>query len=319
LSAPLTSEDLSGTVLQSRFRLTQRVGAGGMGAVYLADDSETGKQVAVKVLGEKHLLQTDVQTRFVREAKLLARVSSPYVVKIYQAGVHDGRPYLAMELLEGEDLGQRLRRSGTLPVPETLQIMTRVLKALQVTHAAGIVHRDLKPDNIFLTRDGGVKVLDFGLSKAAPTPGTTVQLGVTGTGRVVGTPLYLAPEQARGLPTDGRSDIYSLGALVYECLCGRPPHLGKNNEQVLLAHCTKDAKPLATLDPRISLEVSDLVGRALRRDPAERYADAGRFLAEVRRVRDAGRSPWRRHLPMALLAVSCLAVGAIMTFLLLRR
>jgi eukaryotic-like serine/threonine-protein kinase len=317
LKATLTSEDLSGVVLQGRFRLTQRVGAGGMGSVYLAEDSEGGRQVAVKVLGEQHLLQADVQTRFAREAKLLARISSPYVVTIYHAGVHDDRPYLAMELLEGEDLGQRLRRYGTLPVAETLQIMTRVLKALQATHAAGIVHRDLKPDNIFLTKEGGVKVLDFGLSKAGPAPGTTVQLGVTGTGRVVGTPLYLAPEQARGLPTDGRSDIYSLGALAYECLCGRPPHVGKNNEQVLLAHCTKDAKPLTTIDPRIPVEVSELIARALRRDPAERYADTESFLTALRRVRDAG-SQWKQVLRLSLLAVSCLAIGAIVTLLLLR-
>lgn len=329
MKASLVSEDLSGTLLSDRFHLTRKLGAGGMGSVYLARDRVSGGDVAVKVLGARFVSLPDVVTRFVREGKVLAQLESKHIVRVLHTDVHAGRPYLVMDLLRGEDLGERLRKQGKLPLGETLRILSAVLKALHSSHARGIVHRDLKPDNIFLEQRGGIKVLDFGLSKVLPMENTTLHLGLTGGGRVVGTPLYLSPEQARAQhDIDGRADLYALGAVAYECLTGRPPHVGNTNEQVLLAHCMEDARSVHELNAEVPLAVSHLVEKALRRDREARFATAEAFLTALRQVRSTLIA--ERILPkppkmaagkrtLALMAVSgllCgLLVGALVAFL----
>jgi eukaryotic-like serine/threonine-protein kinase len=314
-------------LIGGRFRLLRCLGIGGMGSVYAATDSTTGQVVAVKLVKERYLRDAKVMTRFAREAKTLARLSSTYIVKVVDAGSGSEGPYLAMELLEGCDLGDTLRQQGKLSVPETQRILAQVLAGLRDAHAAGIVHRDLKPDNVFMGLDGSIKLVDFGISKSdAPTDGT-IPLSLTGRGNVIGTPNYIAPEQARALADiDGRADLYSAGAIAFECLTGRPPHTGTTYEQVLLAHCMKDAVRVTALVPEIPTELADVVERALKRERAERFQSAGQFLRalavfdktlEVPQSRKLNSRPKHRLALAALLAllVGILATGALLWLL----
>jgi len=199
-----------------------------------------------------------IAARFAREARAVSALSCPHIVTVMDAGSEGARPYLVMELLDGEDLGQRLRRDGYLPVDQALHVVAQVLVALGSAHEAGVVHRDLKPDNIFLSNKDGdplfTKLLDFGMSKLTPREGQTLALALTKKGMAVGTPYYMAPEQARALEdVDGRADLWAMGAILFECLTGRPPFVGPSQEQVLIAICTTDAPDVRSLD--------DYVGR----------------------------------------------------------
>ncbi len=192
-----------------------------------------------------------------------------------------------MELLRGEDLGTRLRRDSRVPQRDALHIAAQVLKGLAAAHAAGIVHRDLKPDNVFLVEQAGsagfAKIVDFGMSKIGKLPGGTAPLALTRRGVILGTPLYMAPEQARGLPdVDGRADLFSLGAILFECLTGRPPHVGESYEQILLARCMQDAPDVRMYAPEVPPAVAAFVGRALARERAERFASAAEMLGALR-------------------------------------
>jgi serine/threonine-protein kinase len=200
-----------------------------------------------------------------------------------------------MELLEGEDLGARLHREPRMKTEVALHVAAQVLVALGTAHEAGVVHRDLKPDNVFLTkRDGDAaftKLLDFGMSKLTPREGQTLALALTKKGMAVGTPFYMAPEQARALDdVDGRADLWSVGAILFECLAGRPPFIGPVQEQVLIAICTTDAPDVRALQPSVPSKVAKLIARALARDRAQRFLSAWEMLGAIAEVApDEGR------------------------------
>lgn len=279
-------EALIGRTVAGRYAIRGLLGAGGMGAVYEAEHLDLGRPVAVKFVDPEFATDEQVVARFAREARVMSRLDSAHVVTIFDTGSEGGRPFLVMELLRGEDLGNRLRRKRTVPREEAMHIAAQVLKGLSRAHAAGVVHRDLKPDNVFLVEKDGdpsfAKIVDFGVSKIdRPRQGTT-PLALTGRGTVIGTPFYMAPEQAQAASdVDGRADLYSVGAILFECLTGRPPHTGESYEQVILSICMRDAPDLRAVDPSIPEDVAAFVAKALARNKDARFRNAEQMLAAL--------------------------------------
>ncbi len=265
-----------------KYRIDDRIGRGGMGAVYRATNTQIGKRVALKFLDREATRDSDAVTRFQREAEAASAVESAHIVQIFDSGrSEDGRPYLVMELLSGEDLRARMRREGRLDLPVVVHVAGQVLRALHRAHQAGIVHRDLKPDNVFLCRRDDdpmfVKIVDFGISKVSRSDATLDTL--TRRGTVLGTAFYMSPEQAQAYPDiDGRTDLFSLGAIMFEALTGRPPHIGTAYEAVLIDICTKDAPDVRTLAPDVPEAVALVIAKALARDRDVRFTSAREFL-----------------------------------------
>jgi serine/threonine-protein kinase len=279
--------ELIGTTLGNKYKLERLLGAGGMGGVYAARPIAGGGEVAIKVLSVADPASRErIAARFAREARAVSALSCANIVTVLDAGSEGSRPYLVMELLEGEDLGQRLRRDGSMPIDQALHVVAQVLVALGSAHEAGVVHRDLKPDNIFLSKKEGdelfTKLLDFGMSKLTPREGQTLALALTKKGMAVGTPYYMAPEQARALDdVDGRSDLWAMGAILFECLTGRPPFVGTTQEQTLISICTTDAPDVRALRPEVPSPVAKLIARALKRDRAQRFVSAWEMLSVI--------------------------------------
>jgi eukaryotic-like serine/threonine-protein kinase len=276
-----------------KYDVLREIGSGGMGRVYEGIHREIGKRVALKFV-DPELLGTDAIERFSREAQAASSVESAHIVQVFDVGsTDDGHPFLVMELLRGEDLGQRIRRDGRLELDDALDIGAQILRGLARAHEAGIVHRDLKPENVFLVeRDDHpafVKILDFGVSKiraGARAAGGSGARGISATitreGVVVGTPLYMSPEQAQGLPgVDARSDLFSVGAILYECLTGRPPHSGGSYEQVIVAICSRDADDARLHNPLVTEPIARVLQRALAREVDERHQSANELLDEL--------------------------------------
>jgi eukaryotic-like serine/threonine-protein kinase len=266
-----------------KYRVVKLIGRGGMGSVYEALNTRIQKRVALKFIESRLAKNVEVVARFHREALAASAIDSPHIVQIFDSGVTgDGTPYIVMELLPGQDLGRHLRAIGRLELGAALHVVAQILKALGRAHAAGIVHRDLKPDNVFLVEREGdasaVKLLDFGVSKIASREGVPLET-LTQQGTVVGTPHYMSPEQAQAMPdVDRRTDIYSVGAILYECLAGRPPHVGRSYEQVIVHICTRDVEDVRTAAPEVPEAVSAVIARSLARDREQRYASAAEFL-----------------------------------------
>lgn len=269
-------------VLANRYALEGRLGRGGMGEVWRAKRLDDGLEVAVKLLREDLARDESAKKRFVREARTAAAVTHPNVVALYDVHESDETPFLVMELLHGETLGERLRRKGALGVAETAAVLLPVFDAVEAAHAAGVVHRDLKPDNVYLARDGAervsVRVLDFGIAKqveklATPmgeTLGATTQ-SVATTGAMLGTPYYMAPEQALGeRDVDARADLWSLGVMLYECLAGKRPTEAATLGGVLKILVTGAIEPLGSAVPELDPELADEVMDLLRADRDER-------------------------------------------------
>ena len=282
-------EALVGKTIAGRYILRGLLGHGGMGAVYEAEHVGLGKRAAIKFVDPEFATDQKVVARFAREARAMSAVESAHIVTVFDAGTEDGRPYLVMELLRGEDLGQRLRRLTRIPLGEAMHVIAQVLKGLARAHAAGIVHRDLKPDNVFLVKHDTdplfAKIVDFGISKIERPRDTTSPLALTGRGTVLGTPFYMSPEQAQASPdVDRRTDLYSVGAILFECLTGRPPHTGESYEQVILSICMRDAPEVWTIEPSVPAPVSAFVARALARDRNKRFATAEAMLAALHEV-----------------------------------
>ncbi len=270
----------------SHYRITSALGAGGMGEVYRATDTNLQRDVAIKVLPPEVAQDPERLGRFKREAHLLAALNHPNIAAIYGLEECDGKPFLALELVEGEDLKQRLSR-GAIPVDEALEITKQIAEALEEAHNKGIVHRDLKPANVKLTPEGKVKVLDFGLAKAWAGDGSGANSGSsalsqsptlahTGTiaGVILGTAAYMSPEQARGRPVDKRSDVWSFGVLLWEMLTGQSLFAGETVTDVIAQVMTREPD-LAALPSKTPLAVRRLLSRCLRRDPRQRLPDMG--------------------------------------------
>jgi eukaryotic-like serine/threonine-protein kinase len=277
LSEPETDK-LLGSTVAGKYRVERLIGRGGMGAVYEATNTSIAKRVALKFLDKEASRDRDAVARFQREAESASAVESAHIVQIFDSGMaEDERPFLVMELLQGEDLRAVLRRDGKLPLPDSIHVAGQVARALSRAHAAGIVHRDLKPDNVFLCRRDDdamfVKIVDFGISKVTRREATADTL--TRRGTVLGTAFYMSPEQAQAFrDVDGRTDLYSLGSILFEMLTGRPPHTGTVYEAVLIDICTKNAPDIRDLEPDVPDAVAEVIQKALARDRAERYQDA---------------------------------------------
>jgi eukaryotic-like serine/threonine-protein kinase len=260
---------------RGRYRLVRRIATGGMGEVWQADDTVLGRRVALKVLVEELAADDRATRRFVREARATARLAHPNVARVYDFGRDGGAPFLVMELLEGETLAARLA-SGPLPPAEAVRVAAAVADALDAAHRRGIVHRDVKPSNVMLTRDGEVKVLDFGIAAAADETHST-----TGSG-LYATVAYVSPERVAGEPTTPASDVYSLGAVLYELLCGRPPFSGPSPALVARAHLHDQPVPVRQLAPWVPARLAEACEAALAKDPARRPSSAASLAIRLR-------------------------------------
>jgi non-specific serine/threonine protein kinase len=283
-SDPLPAEGHPTTI--GKYSVTRELGRGGMGIVYAARDESLDRLVAIKVIstpaGTPAASGTtpddDSRKRFLREARAAASVNHPNIAQIYEIGEHRGEPFLAMELLEGEPLSDRLA-DGPLTVNETIPIGLGILAALSALHARNVIHRDLKPSNVFLTRHG-VKLLDFGLAR--PINAGTQVANLTQSGMLVGTPRYIAPEQVTGEAVDGRTDIFATGVILFEMLAGRPAFIGNNLVEIL--HATLHEQPPALTGSPAVAALDRVIRRALAKRPAERPQTADAMAEELRRV-----------------------------------
>ena len=280
---------MEGRVLAEKYEITRLLGQGGMGAVYEARN-HLGKRFAVKLLLKQELM-SDPQLiqRFFREAKASAAIESEHIVEVYDTGVDPGTrcPFIIMELLKGEDLEHTIARVGALNPMAAARVISQAAEGLGHAHAAGIVHRDIKPANIFMTMRGPgdlvVKILDFGIAKQAVEQLSNADAGLTKTGSMLGTPLYMSPEQARGLRTiDARTDIWSLGMCLYEALSGRTPWGNVDTlGDLILSICARDVMPLQEAAPWVPPELCAVVHRALARDVGQRTGSAQQLIEQL--------------------------------------
>jgi len=259
------------------YEILSPLGSGGMGEVYRGRDSRLGRDVALKVIPGETSHDSERIRRFEQEARAAGTLSHPNVCAVYDLGSHDGSPFVVMELLEGETL-RRLLQGGGIPLRKALGYLAQAAEGLAAAHAKGIVHRDLKPENLFVTRNGRVKVLDFGLAKltdvgapaAGPTAETTPAGTLTSPGAILGTTAYLSPEQIRGEPADARADVFALGVVLFEILAGRRPFEGRTSADIMSAILSEEAAPLATVRPDAPPQLAWLVRRCLAKDPDRR-------------------------------------------------
>jgi eukaryotic-like serine/threonine-protein kinase len=272
-----TSDTLIDRLFDGRYRITRKLGAGGMANVYLAEDQELGRRVAIKILNERHANDEQFVERFRREAKNAAGLSHPNVVSIYDRGEAEGTYYIAMEYVEGRTLKDLIRRRGPSPVPIAIDYTRQILQALRFAHRAGIVHRDIKPHNVIVDSDGRVKVADFGIARAGASQ-------MTEAGSIIGTAQYLSPEQARGAPVDQTSDLYSVGIVLYELLTGTVPFGGDTPVEIAMKHLSQAPAPPSSHRPDVPHDLDLIVLRALAKDPSERYRSAEEMDADLDRV-----------------------------------
>jgi serine/threonine protein kinase/tetratricopeptide (TPR) repeat protein len=279
---------LTGGHLLDRYRIVSRIGAGGMGEVYLADDLRLRRKVAIKVLPGSVAGDPDRLLRFEREAYAASALNHPNIVTIYEFGKADERHYLASEYVVGETLRRRLDRSRP-SLREAIDVALQVAAALRAAHEAGIVHRDIKPENLMVREDGYVKVLDFGLAKVveggpAGEEAATLAHHRTGEGTILGTVAYMSPEQARGSHLDGSTDLWSLGCVLYEMLTGGSPFAGRTTTDVLANIIHREPAPLRSLAPAAPAALERVVSRTLSKERASRHGSAGELIAELRDV-----------------------------------
>ncbi len=266
----------------------RELGVGGMGTVYLARHEQTGRSVAVKVLSPALSRERGFVERFRREIEALKRLKSEHIVELYESGQEGELHYYVMEYVEGETLSQRLRRERRLPWKQVVEIALQICSALKAAHNAGVVHRDLKPSNIILTPDGRVKLTDFGIAQIFAASKLTV------TGSIVGTPEFMSPEQAEGRRATKRSDLYSLGVLMYTMLTGRPPFVGRTTLDVIRKHRFGRFDRISAVVPDVPRRLEQIVDQLLEKDPDKRFPDAYvvslRLREVLRREDESGRS-----------------------------
>jgi serine/threonine-protein kinase len=270
---------LTGRMLDGRYHVRARIAHGGMATVYLATDTRLDREVALKVMHADLVRDADFVGRFIGEAKSVAKLSHPNIVGVYDQGADGQYLYLVMEYVPGRTLRELLRERGWLPWQEALSVLDPVLAGLAAAHRAGIVHRDVKPENVLITADGRVKVVDFGLARASAA------VGNTRAGMIIGSVSYIAPEQVTGAPTDARTDVYAAAIMLFEMLTGRVPFSGESPLAVAYAHVNSDVPAVSTLAGGIPPGVDQLVGSATSRDPQLRPPDASVFLRVTRALR----------------------------------
>ncbi|HEY3612413.1 MAG TPA: Stk1 family PASTA domain-containing Ser/Thr kinase [Gaiellales bacterium] len=275
----MTGDDTErGQPFDGRYRVLGRLGVGGMATVYLAEDSSLGRKVALKVMAERYAEDGEFVERFRREAQAAARLNHPNIIAVYDRGEANGRPYIAMEYLQGRTLKQVIQKDGPLPAERAIAIAMQVLAGLRYAHEHGVVHRDVKPHNVLVGDDGRIKVTDFGIAHAGDPQMTEV-------GSIVGTAQYLSPEQARGRTVGPQTDIYSLGVVLYEMLAGRVPYEGDSSVAIAMQHVSDEAPPLRSLAPLVPESLAMVVAHAMLKEPTQRYGSADEFAADLDRVR----------------------------------
>jgi serine/threonine-protein kinase len=271
------SDSLIDTLFDGRYRIQRKLGAGGMADVYLAEDQELGRRVAIKILNGRHANDDQFIERFRREAKNAAALNHPNIVSIYDRGEAEDTYYIAMEFLDGRTLKELVVGRGAAPINVAIEYARQILSALRFAHRHGIVHRDIKPHNVLVDGEGRVKVTDFGIARAGTSQ-------MTETGSIVGTAQYLSPEQARGGEVDPRSDLYSLGIVLYELLTGKTPFDGETPVEIAMKHLSNTPQPPSKLRPDIPPELDMVVMRALAKNPDDRYQSADEMEADLERV-----------------------------------
>ena len=264
-----------GETIAGRYEVEEVVGHGGMSSVYKARDTLLERHVALKILHEQYSNDEDFVERFKREARSVAQLQHPNIVTVIDRGEEDGRQYIVFEYIDGENLKERVVRNGRLDVREALEIAVEVARGLAFAHEQGLVHRDVKPQNILLNGDGRAKVTDFGIARTVDVD------GMTQTGTVLGTSNYIAPEQASGQRVDVQSDVYALGAVLYELLAGDVPFPGESFVVVAMKHMHEPAPSLLDVRRDVPLRVAAAVDRALEKDPAQRFPTMDAFAAEL--------------------------------------
>ena len=271
------SDTLIGTVFDGRYRIVRKLGTGGMADVYLAEDQELGRRVAIKILNDRHAADDQFVERFRREAKNAAGLSHPNIVSVYDRGTAEGTYYIAMEYLDGRSLKELIVSRGPAPVKTAVEYARQILAAVGFAHRHGIVHRDIKPHNVLVGAEGRLKVTDFGIARSGASQMTEV-------GSIIGTAQYLSPEQARGSPVDQTSDLYSVGVVLYELLTGQVPFTGDTPLEIAMKHLSEVPKPPSELRPEVPHDLDLVVLRALAKDPADRYQTAEDMDADLERV-----------------------------------
>ncbi len=287
----VVQDSLIGKEIAGQFRVVERIGVGGMGAVYRAEQPEMNRSVAIKILHAKYLSRPDLVARFRREARAMSQLSHPNTARVFLYGqLEDGTCYFVMEYLRGKNLARTIREQGPMEPQRAIDIMVQVCGALEEAHRAGIIHRDLKPENVFLTNQGGIedfpKVLDFGLAKVTEQQMRPGSLVLTRDGMVFGTPEFMSPEQAQGKPLDPRSDLYSLACIMYEMLTGKLPFEAKRPMEYIKLHVDAQPRRLTECAPDRSFPrgLQDVLFKALAKDPDDRYGSAAEFAEALKGV-----------------------------------
>jgi eukaryotic-like serine/threonine-protein kinase len=273
----VSGDTLINTLFDGRYRILRKLGSGGMANVYLAEDEDLGRRVAIKILSDRYASDDNFNERFRREAKSAASLSHPNIVPIYDRGEADGLPYIAMEVIEGRTLKELVMTRGPLPIAQAVEYAKHILGALRFAHRHGIIHRDIKPHNVLLGAEDRVKVTDFGIARAGASQMTEV-------GSIMGTAQYLSPEQARGAPVAAPSDLYSAGVVLYEMLTGKTPFNGDTPIEIAMKHLNEAPRPPSELRSEIPAELDLIVLRALAKDPHDRYQSAEEFSEDLDRL-----------------------------------
>jgi eukaryotic-like serine/threonine-protein kinase len=269
------TDTLINTLFDGRYRILRKLGSGGMANVYLAEDEELGRRVAIKILNDRYANDELFVERFRREAKSAAGLSHPNIVSIYDRGEAEGTYYIAMEVIEGRSLKELILTRGPLPIGQAIAYTLEMLEALRFAHRHGIIHRDVKPHNILIGER--LKVTDFGIARAGASQ-------MTEAGSIMGTAQYLSPEQARGAPVTASSDLYSVGIVLYEMLTGKVPFTGDSAIEIAMKHLNELPKPPSKIRPEVSEELDHVVLRALAKAPEDRYQTAEEFAEDLHRV-----------------------------------
>jgi serine/threonine protein kinase len=274
---------VEGTMV-SHFRLVRRIGAGGMGEVYLADDEQLGRRVALKFLPSQMANDVDLKNRFIREARAAAKLNHPNIITIHEVGEFNGRPYFAMEYVEGKSLHD-IAHEGSYKMSDLLALATQVAEGLRRAHEQGIIHRDIKSANIIVGADGRARILDFGLAAVRGSE------KLTRDGSTLGTVAYMSPEQVRGETIDTRSDLFSLGVVLYELITGRTPFRRDSDAAIMNAISSETAEPLARYKANVPPALQQMIEKALQKDPSTRYQTAADFVADLKRIQAETSSP----------------------------
>ena len=277
-----TQDTLSGTLFAGRYRISRKLGGGGMADVYLAEDQELGRRVAIKMLHGRYANDEQFVERFRREATHAAGLSHPNIVSIFDRGEADGSYFIVMEYVEGRTLKELIRSRGPCPIPVAIAYTRQILAGLRYAHRNGVIHRDIKPHNVIVDPEGVIKVTDFGIARAGASQ-------MTEEGAIIGTAQYLSPEQARGAPVDQTSDLYSTGIVLFELLTGEVPFTGDSPVEIAMKHLAEVPQVPSELRPDVPDDLDLVVVRALAKEPADRYQSAAAMDADLETVARGGR------------------------------